>query len=44
MELASLVLNIAMHEWASLPGTILWIVLAIVLPPIAARRFIPLGK
>ncbi|MDM8301207.1 hypothetical protein [Collinsella tanakaei] len=33
-----------MDSFTTLPGTMLWIVLGIVLPPFAARRFIPLGK
>ena len=31
-------------EWSSAIGTYIWAILGIVLPPIAARRFIPLGK
>lgn len=42
VEIAGLPLLIFLQNWSSLPGTILWIVLGIVLPPIAVRRFIPL--
>lgn len=33
--------ELLLNSWDTLPGTVLWLVLGIVLPPIAAKRFVP---